>query len=47
MKKYPEYIEKDNSIDFVSNDHGENYNLYVIIFCDNFPMFWIYIDLLY
>ena len=30
MEKYPKYIEEDNLIDFVSDDNGENYNLYVI-----------------
>ncbi|CAG8455513.1 11469_t:CDS:2 [Ambispora leptoticha] len=27
MKKYPEYIEKDNAMDFISYDQGETYNL--------------------
>ncbi|RGB37147.1 Glycosyltransferase Family 15 protein [Rhizophagus diaphanus] len=27
MEKYPDYIEKDNLIDFISNDRGENFNL--------------------
>ncbi|CAI2183350.1 19932_t:CDS:2, partial [Funneliformis geosporum] len=27
MKKYPQYIEKDNSIDFISDDNGDTYNL--------------------
>ncbi|CAG8659340.1 15678_t:CDS:2 [Funneliformis caledonium] len=27
MKKYPQYIEKDNSIEFISDDNGETYNL--------------------
>ncbi|CAG8446637.1 11155_t:CDS:2 [Ambispora gerdemannii] len=27
MKKYPEYIEEDNALDFISNDQGETYNL--------------------
>jgi hypothetical protein len=39
MKKYPEYIEKDNLMDFISNDNGENFNLYVIIFHDDFVDF--------
>ena len=31
MKKHPEYIEADNAMEFISNDNGESYNLYVII----------------
>lgn len=36
MEKYPDYVEKDNLIDFISNDSGENFNLYVITFLDDF-----------
>lgn len=41
MEKYPDYIEKDNLVDFISNDRGENFNLYVITFLDSciLPLF--------
>ncbi|CAG8706245.1 7912_t:CDS:1, partial [Racocetra fulgida] len=29
IEKYPQYIEKDNLMDFISDDDGETYNLYV------------------
>ena len=27
LRKYPEYISEDNAMGFVSDDHGESFNL--------------------
>ncbi|CAG8479665.1 5801_t:CDS:2 [Acaulospora colombiana] len=49
-KKYPEYIEKDNLMEFISNDDGVSYNLYdddiTYLRSEFFNIKWVIIHLL-